>query len=314
MKLSVRIITYNHERFLAQALESILDQRVNFDYEIVVGEDCSTDGTRKILMDFYRRFPDRIVPLLRNHNLGGARNFCDTLASCQGQYVAMLDGDDYWTSEDKLQQQVDFLDQHPDYALCCHRAQLLDETDAGRAGVWPPLAAGSYSIKELLRENFVLPAATVYRRDSAGALPSWLGTMEHADWGLFALIANHGKVFLMDEVMAVYRLHSGAAWSARPGLDQRRESIRMLMALDRHLDFQYTDTIRRNIAEYFLDMARATLQNREAVKTGHHLLNCLRFGGWRVPGSRRMLAALAAYTLIGSRYKVFSRAKQASRG
>jgi glycosyltransferase involved in cell wall biosynthesis len=117
MKLSVAMITYNHERFITQALESVLAQRVNFDYEIVVGEDCSTDDTRAIVMYFHRRYPGRIVPLLREKNIGGARNIELTLAACRGQYVAMLEGDDYWTCEDKLQRQVDFLDANPDYAI-----------------------------------------------------------------------------------------------------------------------------------------------------------------------------------------------------
>src|SRR5438132_1821213 len=102
MKLSVMMITYNHERFIAQALDSILAQRVNFDYEIVIGEDCSTDGTRDILMDFHRRYPDRIVLLLRDHNLGVMRNFEATLGACRGRYLALLEVDDYWTSENKL--------------------------------------------------------------------------------------------------------------------------------------------------------------------------------------------------------------------
>src|ERR1700676_4069851 len=102
MKLSVMMITYNHERFIAQAIESVLAQRVNFDYEIVIGEDCSTDRTRNIVMDFHRRYPDRIVPLLRRYNLGGPENLIATLASCGRQYVALLEGDDYWTCADKL--------------------------------------------------------------------------------------------------------------------------------------------------------------------------------------------------------------------
>src|SRR5579864_5044611 len=107
MKLSVMMITYNHERFIAQALDSILAQQVNFDYEIVVGEDCSADGTRAILMDFHRRYPSRIVPFLRDRNMGAMPNFESTLRACRGQYLALLEGDDYWTSPDKLQRQVD---------------------------------------------------------------------------------------------------------------------------------------------------------------------------------------------------------------
>src|SRR5580700_3234664 len=109
MKLSVAMITYNQERYIGQAIESVLAQRVNFDYEIVIGEDCSTDGTREIVRDFGRRYPNRIVPLVRDQNLGGPKNLISTLASCRGQYVALLEGDDHWTSADKLQKQVDYL-------------------------------------------------------------------------------------------------------------------------------------------------------------------------------------------------------------
>ena len=103
MKLSVMMITYNHEKFIAQTLESVLAQKVNFDYEIVIGEDCSTDRTREILMDFYRRYPKRIVPLLRDKNIGAMRNMEATLAACKGNYLALLEGDDYWTCPEKLQ-------------------------------------------------------------------------------------------------------------------------------------------------------------------------------------------------------------------
>src|SRR5580692_4617658 len=101
LKLSVMMLTYNHERFISQALESILSQRVNFDYEIVIGDDLSTDGTRDILAKFYRKHPERIVLLLRDRNIGAIRNMAATFAGCQGEYVALLEGDDYWTCDDK---------------------------------------------------------------------------------------------------------------------------------------------------------------------------------------------------------------------
>src|SRR5690349_6525722 len=113
VKVSVAMISYNHERFIAQAIESVLSQRVKFPYEIVIGDDHSTDATPSIIADFHRRYPDKIVPFLREKNLGMAPNFMQILASCGGQYVALLEGDDFWTSKDKLQRQVDFLDANP---------------------------------------------------------------------------------------------------------------------------------------------------------------------------------------------------------
>jgi glycosyltransferase involved in cell wall biosynthesis len=289
MKLSVMMITYNHERFIAQAITSVLAQRVNFDYEIVVGEDCSTDGTREILMDFHRRFPDRIVPLLRDQNIGAMRNVEATLASCRGRYLAVLEGDDYWTCEDKLQRQVDFLDAHLDHAICCHRAQVLDETAKGWKGVQPRNPAGSYSIT----------SSVVYRWGSISVLPSWFSEMKLGDWPLHVLVARSGKIKLFDEVMAVYRVHSAGMWTSQPQISQLREITRMLPALDKHLGFQYTDKIQRTVARSYLEMACHARQDGSRMQTGKNLVRCMRYRGWRLGTGLRTFAGLAAYTLIG---------------
>jgi glycosyltransferase involved in cell wall biosynthesis len=313
MKLSVMMITYNHERFIAQAIASVLAQRVNFDYEIVIGEDCSTDTTRDILMDFHRQYPDRIVPLLRNRNIGAMRNAEATLAACRGQYLAVIEGDDYWTCENKLQRQVDFLDAHPDHAICCHRAQFLDETDKGWTGVQPSNPAGSYTIEDLLDSNWIVTCSVVYRWSSIGALPSWFVEMKLGDWPLHVLVARIGKINLLDDVMAVYRVHSGGLWSSQPPISQLREVTRMLPALDKHLGFQYTRTIRRTLARSYFEMACHARQDGNRMETGKHLVNCIRNGGWRLPGSRRTLAAFAAFTLLGSWRKVFTSWNRLSR-
>src|SRR5262249_20631667 len=145
VKLSVAMITYNHERFIAQALQSALDQRTNFPCEILVADDHSTDSTPAIIADFHRRYPDKIVPQIRQRNMGGSRNTELLIAACRGQYVAMLEGDDYWTDKNKLQRQVDFLDSHPDYVICCHRQQVLNEVAADYPETLPLLPAGTYT-------------------------------------------------------------------------------------------------------------------------------------------------------------------------
>jgi glycosyltransferase involved in cell wall biosynthesis len=310
MKLSVIMITYNHERFIAQALDSVLAQRANFDYEIVVGEDCSTDSTREILMDFHRRYPGRIVPLVREHNLGAMRNFQAAITACTGQYLAFLEGDDYWTCTDKLQRQVDFLDTHPDIAICCHRVRVLEETASAQADLFPSRPAGPYTLEDLLRGNFVMTCSTVLRRDLIPSFPRWFSKMKLGDWPLFALVARHGKIELMEEVMALYRIHSGSTWSSLPATTRLRESARMLRALDRHLSFQYTNVIRPTIAQPYLELASTARFNGNRTQTARHLLSCLRNGGWQLPSSGRMWAGLAAYVLIGSSYKIFSRPKQ----
>ena len=120
MKVSVTIITYNHEKFIRKTLDSVLMQKVNFQYEIVIGEDCSTDNTKKILLEYQNKHPGKIRLLLAENNQGLVRNFMQTYRACKGEYIATLDGDDYWISSRKLQKQVDFLDRHGDFSMCFH--------------------------------------------------------------------------------------------------------------------------------------------------------------------------------------------------
>jgi len=312
MKLSVAIITYNHERFIAQAIESVLAQKVNFSYEIVIGDDCSTDGTRAVIVDLQKRYPERVVAVMREQNIGAMRNFAKTIGACKGQYLAFLEGDDYWLSADKLQRQVDFLDSHPDRALCCHRVKTLNETGSAEFEIFPPRSAGPYTIEDLLKGNFMMTCSTVLRRELIDPIPGWFFKMKLGDWPLFAMVARHGTIELMDEVMAAYRVHPGSTWSVLPSLTRLHEGARMLRALDEQLGFQYTNTIRQTITRSYLDLAIAARSNGKRTETAKHLASYIRSGGLRFPANRRLLAGLAAYTLIGSGYKIFSRAKTAN--
>lgn len=125
-KLSVLFITYNHEDYIRQALDSVLMQKCSFDFEIVVGEDCSTDSTRDILREYDEKYPGRFKLLFREKNFGRpTMNVYDTGMHCTGDYIAFLEGDDYWTDENKLQKQVDFLDQNPGYMGCTHTCMVV---------------------------------------------------------------------------------------------------------------------------------------------------------------------------------------------
>src|ERR1051325_2984774 len=108
-KLSVNIITYNHARFIGQTLDSVLNQKCDFDFEIIVGDDCSRDGTTDIVKDYYRRFPEKIKLLVRDQNVGSGANARQTLEMCRGEYVACVEGDDYWTDPEKIRLQVEYL-------------------------------------------------------------------------------------------------------------------------------------------------------------------------------------------------------------
>ena len=312
VKLSVALITYNHEGFIAQAIESILAQRVNFEYEIIIGEDCSTDGTRAVVVDYHRRYPDRIALLLREQRVGAMRNYLETISSCRGEYVAFLEGDDYWTTNDKLQKQVDFLDSHPDRAICCGRVRALFEAgtefDRGRGmlDVHPPNAAGAYALEDLLKVNFVMTCTTVLRRKLVPAFPKWFFKMKLGDWPLYAMVARYGKIELMDEITGAYRIHRGGTWTSMQSITRANESARMLRALDRELGYQYKTIIRETITAPYLNLARTSWSQGRHIDTAKRLFSYIRNGGLRRSNLARRIVGIIMSLLFGSKYKMFS--------
>lgn len=127
VKLSVVMVTYNHEKYIRQAINSILMQKVNFDFEILIGDDVSPDNTAKILKEYEEKFPNKIRLFFRKENLGPTKNIYDLFSKCSGKYIAILEGDDYWTDENKLQRQVDYLEAHKEYIATTHAVEYFNE-------------------------------------------------------------------------------------------------------------------------------------------------------------------------------------------
>ena len=245
MKVSVAIVTYNHEAFLAKALDSVLMQRTDFEYEIVVGEDCSTDTTRSILVDYQKRFPGKFVLFLNEKNLGMYKNGAQVLQACRGEYIAMLDGDDYWTSPDKLQKQVDFLAKHPECTVCYHDALIVHEDNSEEPIHYRPKQKAFSSLEDLLLDNFIPTAAVMFHREVLGRVPAWAETLKMGDWVLHVLNALNGKIGYLDETMSVYLIHRGGIWSTKAPTFMLPAMVEFFEALYQNLEPQYTAMIRR---------------------------------------------------------------------
>jgi glycosyltransferase involved in cell wall biosynthesis len=228
MKVSILMVTYNHENFIAQAIESVLMQNVDFEYEIVIGEDCSTDKTRQIVIDFQKKYPDKIRLLLPDSNLGAHTNAIDTYRACQGQYIALLEGDDYWLSPDKLKKQVDFLDKNLGCVICFTNALILQEDSPTDSKVFLRDHAKISSIENLLFSNFISTPSVMYRNGLIQEFPDWYTKQSMGDWTSYILLAEYGKIGYINEVMSAYRIHSGGTWSSKPREYQLTETIRML--------------------------------------------------------------------------------------
>src|SRR5438874_119752 len=246
MKLSVCLITYNHERFITQALESALAQKTSFEFEIVVGEDCSADHTRQILVECQQRYPNKIRLMLPEKNLGANRNFASTLQACRGQYIALLEGDDYWTDPTKLEEQVNFLDSHEECAICFHAVRVFHEGGNEAPRISPRFGHKKIStIEDLLGlGNFIPTCAAVFRNGLIKEFPDWFYTLRIADFSLHVLNAQYGKIGYINKVMGAYRIHSGGTFSAANTSGNAREVVRTYDYLNSYLDYKYDRTIK----------------------------------------------------------------------
>jgi glycosyltransferase involved in cell wall biosynthesis len=269
MKVSVPLLAYNQEQYLRQAIDSVLMQQVEFDYELIIGEDCSTDGTADIAGDYAQRHPDKVRVLfqdretaerLRHRGLGGKLNFITTLAACRGEYIALLDGDDYWTDPLKLQKQVDFFETHPECAICFHNVVAVDANGKPAEKLCPVDQAEISDFEQLLWGNFIPTCSVMYRREPMPTIPDWFLTAKIGDWPLNLLKAQHGKIGYINQVMAAYRLHASGVWTRRRRSHQILTSIKVLDNIDRDFHFKYSGTIRQSKTRLFFELAELYLQ------------------------------------------------------
>lgn len=221
--VSVCCITYNHEQFLVQTIESVLMQQTDFEVEMVIGEDCSTDSTRRIAQAYEKQYPGRIRVLTPNTNLGIMPNLMATMAACQGEYIAFLEGDDYWTDANKLQIQVEALRANPDCALCFHDAEIFDDGEPDQPvlvfsqqvaahALPPPTAQGAtrrFTQLDLARAGWIIPSASMLFRASSlpQPLPAWFAGVYSGDYTLHLLSTRRGPALYLPRLMSRYRQH-----------------------------------------------------------------------------------------------------------
>ena len=228
--LSVCIITYNHEQFIRQAIDSVLLQECTFPIEIVIGEDCSTDSTGAICQEYARKYAH--VKLLDNEtNLGMVNNFLRTSKACTGKYIAMLEGDDYWTDPHKLQKQVDFLEANPDFVLCFHNKKHQQYANVQLEGFYEHTSDKTFIAHEVFEAN--IHTLTVVFRNVLKNHPlhTQFNTLPLYDFALWAYLSLHGKCAYLNFVGANYRLHNTSVFSSNNVTDNSRKMMSSLIII-----------------------------------------------------------------------------------
>ena len=284
IQVSVCLIAYNHEKYVAQALDSILAQRTSFDFEVIARDDASTDGTADILRDYGRRFPDKVRLILEEKN-----RFRDPEAKplvgrvfapqARGRYLALCEGDDWWTSPDKLQRQFDYMESHPSTQICCHAVEVV-RNDGGRSTALLTYGPQERDIScDEVMENWAKttpegirslhPSSCFSRREAEIAYASaWRLDVTAGDFVRMCYFAHNGTVHFMPEVMSAYRYLPDQSWTARAEQDAAVleqhyvEFLTTMETLDELTGFEHHDAAMRGCRQRALLLAGMTTGKR----------------------------------------------------
>ena len=288
-KVSVCVIAYNHLQYIEQCLEGILEQDVPFEYEILIHDDASTDGTRDVLKRYAEQYPDRVRLILQEQNQYSLGNkmllLSELVPRARGEYIAVCEGDDYWTDSQKLLRQVKVLDENEECVLCTHTSQIVNKDGDARGQKCIPsfeVPAGTMDgedyIRQVLERNshFYQTSCMMFRRSTVEpdlcALPSFLTVSYPWDRAFFLYLATKGKVYYIRDAMSVYRIFSEGSWSASMvSSDEKRYHdslgmISMISEFDRYTNQMYHDGIEEYLKFYRFYAAMYELDGRTMKK------------------------------------------------
>lgn len=256
MKIDIILITYNQEQYIAQAVESVLMQRVDDDVQmrVIVADDCSKDNTLEIIKSYEEKSSFPFVYLSNENNLGISKNYQRSFAACDGDYIAILEGDDWWSNPNHIEQHIRFLEAHKECSMSMNAITLFtQETQESKPPYWGYGDDVLYvDTKRQISEGNQLGnlSACVLRNSYVKELSSSLYDLYIADWMLGVMLSQHGLIGLLRESSSVYRTNSNSQWASLG----KRQQIKQLLDLSKHYDkfqngkyHQYWKLYRRNV-------------------------------------------------------------------
>lgn len=300
--VSVCTITYKHEKYIAEALDSFLMQETDFPFEIVVDDDCSPDHTAEVIKTYAEKFPNIVNAHLREKNVGVTTNFKENMQRAKGKYIALCEGDDYWSDLNKLQFQINIMEKHPDCDMSFHPSKIVygtTETDVIMAEHSVDMKI--YTISEVIKGSgsFCPTASTIYKKSVLDKIPDWFNDSPVGDYFLQIFGSFNGGALYINKIMSIYRQGVDGAWSSSmKSLDVQEQFFRRMVSsldnLDIFLDRKYHNEIYGMKIHRYQTMAMLYLDHK-FFKEFQQLMN--------------ELMAIAEYQ-IGMEYKLYYKMKE----
>jgi glycosyltransferase involved in cell wall biosynthesis len=213
------------------------------------------------------------------------------IKAARGEHIAFLDGDDYWLSPHKLQQQVDYLESHPECSICFHNARIYYQTDRCEGRNWTPADQKKISsLKDIMMGNSITLLSTMFRTVCIQELPEWYNDFIITDWPLYILAAEHGKIGYIDEVMGIYRYHPGGVYSPLTETQKQEITLNFYRTINKNLNYRYDKIINTAISTYFFEWAEEYKDRGDIDKMKACLRACMSGNAWNsfIP-KRRLL-------------------------
>ena len=290
--VSIFCITYNHGKYIRQALDGILMQKTNFEYEVIIGDDCSKDNSRQIILEYKEKFGDKLKILFHEHNLGAIENVRIIESYAKGKYVISLETDDYWTDPYKLQKQVDYLDAHPEVFAVAHRCQVVDVNSDKQNVIYPECKTRKYKTRHY--RNWILPGqyTTVMYKNYYSkefnldfeyrAKASVLGP---GDRLLVFMTMARGEIHCLPDVMSCYRYvtQGGSSFSANNNITHKQMvqyyDVYIEYCRDKNVSTDLFDTakmlyLEELIASTFIEKSTTKKAYKKLLKENQISLKC----------------------------------------
>ncbi len=248
--VSICCIAYKHEAFIAETINSIVRQKTNFKFKLIIGEDKSPDGTRSICEEYAAKYPDLIELLPSDKNYGMMGNFIRTLQACKGKYTAVCEGDDYWIDDHKLQRQVDFLEQNPEFSLCFSDIATINADGSEHPRTFPEWTKDVVTIEDVVRCGYVfIPTATLlFRNILPSPMPDFYYKAISGDIGLHLMLLDKGKGKMIPGKTAVYRMHPGGITKSKDHQEQALiKQYELYEDTNKYLEYRYDTLFREQL-------------------------------------------------------------------
>jgi glycosyltransferase involved in cell wall biosynthesis len=280
--ISVLLITYNHEPFIARAVESVLSQVTSRSFELIVSEDASNDRTLEIVKHLTGG-DERVRLMVSPTNLHTNETVARAIRAACGRYVSILDGDDHWIVDDKLERQADVLDADSSLSACFHNARIVRGTapEPGEEKWTPTTQPIRIGMREIWRGNPFATCAGMLRRNALIGLDGWYSQYDAmiTDWPLYILCAEKGELRFIDEAVGAYRLHDGGAFSSLPAREKLDVTAKLYRRMDAGLHRRHHDFARAGASRYFADWAEEYVKRSERSLARRCAWYALRGGG-----------------------------------